>query len=249
MDYADAYNDMRDGGTGGNGDASTPGPTGIPDPNNPGYDTNGYPLSETPRSRTPGPATTQGPGSAPPAPPQTPDPAPDPGLSLNLSDGPLANFDEAAPQLAPIPAFQRRADFAPTTFAAPTMEAALNDPGYKFRVQQGRESLQNWAAARGTLNDTDTGKMLEDYGQNAAEQGYGNVYARDFGTWQGNETDRFGAWSANEGADERTYDMNKRSQYVDPFEAAYKAWVQRGNWYLNNQGTVANTAVGLAQLS
>lgn len=244
MDYADAYNEQQNGDPGGG--APPPGlPAGYRTPpdengiwqglNGQWYDRDGNPVAD-PSGGAPAPAAP-----APAPQPTTPPPAP-------LGGGALANFGEAAPQLAQIPAFQRRPDFVPTTFTAPTMEAALNDPGYKFRVQQGRDSLQNWAAARGTLNDTDTGKMLEDYGQNSAEQGYGNVYARDFGAWQGNEADRFGAWSANESADERTYGINRQSQYMDPYEAAYNAWVQRGNWYNQNQGTVANTATAWANM-
>lgn len=240
MDYQNAYDDM-------NGGQGTPDPGGA-DPNagKPGYHydpTQGLWVPDRTVPVTPEHGTTTvdqnltGAGDT-----TTPPPPPPPG------GGALAPFSEAAPTLAQQPAFQRRPDFAPTTFTAPTLEEAMNDPGQRTRVLQGQNSLQGWAAARGTLNDSDTAKMLIDYGQNAAEQGYGNVYARDFGAWQGNEADRFGAWSANESADERAYGLDRQSQYVDPYTAAYNAWVQRGNFYLNNQGTVAQSALGLAQL-
>lgn len=222
MDYADAY-------------SAQAGDYGMPDMSNgdPNAGAPGYHYDETqgmwvPNQVDPTKNPTRGGEQRPeePAPTDPPPPPPPPS-----GGGALAPFAEAAPQLAQQPAFSF------DQFKTPTMEEALNDPGYQFRVQQGRDSLQNWAAARNTLNDSDTGKMLIDYGQNAAEQGYGSVYARDFGAWQGTEQ-----------AAERSYGMNRQSQYIDPWTAAYNAWVQRGNWYNQNQGTVAQTALGFASL-
>jgi hypothetical protein len=236
QEYQDVY-----GESAGVPDYQRPGgPTGIPDPNHPGYDTAGYPLP----GRTGGPVTATNPpadgtpingaqnSTTPPAPPAPPakDPAPDPG-GLDTTSGPLAAFGEAAP------AFPTMAPFSYEAFKAPTMEDALNDPGYQFRLSQGRDALQNWAAARGTLNDSDTAKMLIDYGENSAEQGYGNVYARQHDLWQGNEQ-----------AAERQYGINRQTQVVDPYTAAYNGWVQRGNWYYNNQGNIVGAALGFAQL-
>jgi hypothetical protein len=218
------------------------GPTGVPDPNNPGYDTAGYPLpggrtapptanvpppgnvpvNGAPNVTQPPPSDTGGGGLPPPPPPPAP---PDP------SSGALAQFSEPAPQYPTQPAY------VGTQFKAPTMADALNDPGAQARWQRGQESLQNWAAARGTLNDTDTAKMLLDYGQNSEAQDYGNVYARQFGTWQGNEQQA-----------QQQYGINRQTQAIDPWTAAYNEWVQKGNFYLNNQGTVANTALGFARL-
>jgi hypothetical protein len=70
-------------------------------------------------------------------------------------------------------------------FNAPSGADALNEPGYQFRVQQGRDSLENWAAARGTLNDSSTAKSLIDYGQAAGEQGYADVWNRQYNQYQG----------------------------------------------------------------
>ena len=281
-DYQDVYNADQDPTGGGYG-----GPTGVPDPNNPGMDTAGYPLSArtAPPSATPGQGFTSGPGFTntspvkPSQPTNIPDPnnpeydtagfllgssrdaqgnlhipnpvtgrvattpagtlnttydplkPPPPPPGSNLQGGALANFGEGAP------AFPNEPAYTASRFTAPTIGDAINNPGYQFRVQQGRDSLQNWAAARGTLNDTGTAKALEDYGQNAAEQGYGEVYARTFNDWQ-----------ANEDAQRQAYGMNRISQHIDPWTAAYNAWAQRGNWYLQNQGTVANTALGFASL-
>jgi hypothetical protein len=196
----------------------------------PGQDQQQDPTRQGPVTAIANPATTQGPGAAPPTaggggvePPPPPPP--------DTSTGPLANFSE------PAPTFPNEPAYTPGTFSAPSFDEALNDPGYKFGVQQGEASLGNWAAARGTLNDSDTGKMFIDYGRNAAQQGYGNVYARDFGTWQ-----------ANEQARQSAYGMNRQTQYIDPWTASYNAWAQRGNWYLGNQGNVVNAAIGFGNL-
>jgi len=64
------------------------------------------------------------------------------------------------------------------TFQAPTDVTEKNDPGYKFRLQQGQDAIQRSAAARGGLLNTGTAKDLNDYTQNAASGEYGNVYNR-----------------------------------------------------------------------
>jgi hypothetical protein len=57
--------------------------------------------------------------------------------------------------------------------------AITSDPSYKWRLGQGTEALENSAAARGGLLSGNTGKALQDYGQNAASQEYSN----EFGRW------------------------------------------------------------------
>lgn len=89
----------------------------------------------------------------------------------------------------------------PGAYQAPTMAEAENDPGYQFGRQQGEDSLQRWAAARGTLNDSGTAKALLDYGRNAATQQYTTVDARN----------------------RDTYKTNYQTQYVDPYLNAYKS--------------------------
>lgn len=95
------------------------------------------------------------------------------------------------PQFPTIPKFQ-----------APSADDALNDPGYQFVRDQGRDSLQNWAAARGTLNDSSTAKSLEDYGQSAAQQQYANVYGR--------------RWNE--------YGADVQNNYFAPFAAQERNW-------------------------
>lgn len=224
MGYADQYSDQP--GDYGMPDTSNgPGPSGIPDPYHPGYDTAGYPLptegtGPTPREQPPAntPPPTRDDPTTPPTPP-------------NLGAGALAPFSE------PAPTFTTQPGYTATSFKAPTFEEALNNPGFQFRMKMGEQALQNAASARGTLNDSGTLQSMIDYGQNAGAAGYGDVFSRDFSTWQ-----------ANEDAQRQAYGLNRQTQYIDPWTAAYNAWVQRGNFYLNNQNTVANTALGFAQL-
>ena len=56
-----------------------------------------------------------------------------------------------------------------------------NDPGYKFRMQQGASALENSAAARGGLFSGAAGRALTEYGQNFASNEYQNAYNRDRG--------------------------------------------------------------------
>lgn len=52
------------------------------------------------------------------------------------------------------------------------------DPGYQFRMDEGRNALESGAAARGGLLGGGTGKALERYGQNYASGEYSNAYNR-----------------------------------------------------------------------
>lgn len=62
---------------------------------------------------------------------------------------------------------------------APTMEDAMNDPGYQFRANEGRRALEQSAAARGLLGSGGTLKNIDAWGQNFAKQEYGDVFNRN----------------------------------------------------------------------
>lgn len=105
-----------------------------------------------------------------------------------------------APNARPLPAFPTYTPPPAFAFKAPTPEDAKNDPGYQFRVQQGNQGLQAWAAAKGTLNDTGTATALDELNQNEATQEYANVWNRD--------------WQQQTGQ----YQTNYQTQYVDPYQ-------------------------------
>lgn len=54
------------------------------------------------------------------------------------------------------------------------------DPGFQFRMNEGRKALEGSAAARGSLNSGATLKALTRYGQDFASNEYGSAYGREF---------------------------------------------------------------------
>lgn len=74
------------------------------------------------------------------------------------------------------------------------------DPGYKFRMEQGQEALERGAAARGGLYSGAAGKALMDYGQGMGAQEYGAAFNR-FQVNRGNKvsdyTNRFNRFQTN----------------------------------------------------
>lgn len=166
------------------------------------------------------------PGNVNPAPDPTPTPPPAPAPGGGISSGLLAPYSVAPPTIPTAPSFQL------TPFSAPSASDAMNDPGYAFSVQQGENALQNWAAAKGTLNDSGTANALTQYGQQSAGTQYQNVWNRDFNSW-----------SANNAAALSAYNTNYQTQYKDPFTAAYDEWQQQGQFYLGNQGIAVPAAL------
>lgn len=76
-----------------------------------------------------------------------------------------------------VPAFDGPSYVQPGAFVAPEV---TDDPGYKFRLAQGLQALQNSAAAKGILRTGGTYKGLEDYSQQLASQEYQAAYNRAF---------------------------------------------------------------------
>lgn len=71
-------------------------------------------------------------------------------------------------------------------FQAPGAEGMFADPGYQFRLDQGRKALEQSAAGRGTLRTGGTLKDILGYGQNMASQEYGNVFNRALSAYTNN---------------------------------------------------------------
>jgi len=68
---------------------------------------------------------------------------------------------------------------ASEAFKLPTGQEALDqDPGYQFRLDQGRKALESSAAGRGLLRTGGTLKDIQDFGQQAASQEYQNAVNR-----------------------------------------------------------------------
>jgi hypothetical protein len=88
---------------------------------------------------------------------------------------PVGVFDPATTAWSPTAALSP----AGYAFEPPTgTELLAQDPGYQFRLEQGRQALEASAAARGGLLSGSTGQALSQYGQDLASQEYANAYQR-----------------------------------------------------------------------
>lgn len=135
-----------------------------------------------------------------------------------------------APSFTP-PSYTPPPAFVPDQFSAPSYADAQNDPGYQFAADEGQRALTQSKAAGGVLNTGGTLKDILAWGQNYAAQRYGDVYNRNYNTWQGNE-----------GAKERAYATNYGSQYLDPYKFAYQGALdtfnpQQQQWQTNMAST------------
>ena len=129
----------------------------------------------------------------------------------NINGSILAPFTEQlnapTPQALPTAPSYTGANAPPTLgnipqFTAPSIADAMAQPGYQFQLQQGANQLQNWAGAKGTLNDSSTADALQQFGQNSAQSDYQNVWNNDYSA----------------------YNANVNTQYTQPYNAAFANW-------------------------
>lgn len=93
-------------------------------------------------------------------------------------------------------------------FKTPTGDEVLKaDPGYQFRVSQGRKELEANRAAKGLSASGGTLKDLLAYGQNAAAQEYQNYYDRSLASYDVNKKTAEEEFATKE----RAYDRNKQT--------------------------------------
>lgn len=218
---------------------STPPPGYVLDPNSGSYVRSGAPAAPVAPAAPAAPSgggggggggLTLGPPSAPPGLPTIP----------------------GQPTYTPPPAFVPPAA-APSPFTAPSVADALANPGYQFQVQQGDLGLQNWAAAKGTLNDSETANALEQYNQNLAQSDYQNVYNNAL---QGYNTNVQTQYLDPNSQALQNYNTNYQTQYTDPYaiavqkqstsvaqnqtnwQDAYNAWLASNQLLQGEQGLV-----------
>lgn len=181
-----------------------------------------------------------------PAPPATP-PAPAPAGGTTGTAPNLGPFNETfqAPTMRPLPQTPTLKPAPQFSFQAPTAESAMSDPGYQFRLGQGVNALQRWAAAKGTLNDSGTANALMDYGQNAASQEYQNVWNRDYSVARDTYAPQFASWQAGNDRDALGYQTNAAwNQHANDMDYtnAWNSFLDRENlWKFN-----VSNAMGLA---
>lgn len=108
---------------------------------------------------------------------------------------------------------------APAPFAPPSSQDVLNgDPGYGFRVGQGKQALEQSAAARGVLNTGGTLQDLINYGQSAASNEYANAYSRALGTYDENYRNSLNSYITNFGSALTGYNSRYQTQYQVPYQ-------------------------------
>jgi len=144
------------------------------------------------------PVEPGGPDFPPPSPPLSHEPPPLappaaglPGAPVVVGGGGGGGFGGNGAR--PIFNFRNAPEFTPPVWNAPTMQDAMNEPGYQFRLEGGSDALERSAAARGVLRTGGTLKDVLEYGQNFATQEYGNVFNRAL---QGYDRDYRGAYDA-----------------------------------------------------
>ncbi len=132
-------------------------------------------------------------------------------------------------------------------FTAPTGQDMLQEPGFQFRMDQGRKALQASQFGKGAGLSGAAAKGIEEYGQNFASQEYGNVYNRavnDYGINRNNAADIWGkqygqrndvyqARASNFGQ-HNTFNLgNANNDYAARRDAAmneFNRWKASGDW-------------------
>lgn len=150
--------------------------------------------------------------------------------------------DAALPRYGGAPAFS----FA--DFQAPTANDVLSDPGYQFRQDQGRKSIETSASAKGLLNSGGTLADLLGFGQQLGSQEFGNVFDRKYNTWNANRQNAADA-----------YRVNYSTQFSDPYQfdttrantsydRAQQQFQNDQNLWFKNQDSPFNKLFSLSQL-
>lgn len=203
------------------------GATGIPDPNNPGYDTAGYPLPQEPLKPNPIVPTPNGNDN-------------DNGNGKNTDNGggggggglvdpytaPAPNYI-AAPTFTP-PTYTKAPAFSYGDFTPTQANDVLTEPGYQFGLDQGEQALTQNRAASGLLNTGSTLKDILAFGNNYATGQYNNVDQR-----------RRADYTMNRDNAVQNYNTNYQTQYVDPYKASYQSALdvfapQMADWSAHN---------------
>lgn len=163
---------------------------------------------------TPGTSPTWGVGTRTSIPPTTPPTTPPvtpptmPKVGSGLTDGSLLDpftgqFERpdmgaaaraALGVLPDVPQFQGPDVPTIDPFQIPTGEDVTADPGFRFRLDEGLQALQNAAAAKGLLRSGGTLKDFIRYGQGFASNEYQNVFNRNQSVWEADTRNTFGTF-------------------------------------------------------
>lgn len=89
-----------------------------------------------------------------------------------------------------------------------TMADYQEDPGYQFRLNQGEQSINRNALARGRYNSGSVLKELQGYNSNLASQEFGNAFNR----WRAESGDIFGRLADASGRGQRAVESGNASR-------------------------------------
>lgn len=156
-----------------------------------------------------------------------------------------------APGFADPGTFNPGSPFSYKDFSAPQGQDVLKDPGFQFRMDQGRKALEASAAGKGVLRAGGTLKDLLSYGQNFASQEYGNVFNRALQEYDTNRKNAFDTYSTGYqgrkdqygfGADRANslnsfnvgnaqFDFSGRQRQAEQeFQDLFNRWSKEGDW-------------------
>jgi hypothetical protein len=149
------------------------------------------------------------------------------GGDFNATLSPRATFGTAPTFTAPT--FGAPPPFAYNKqFSAPTASELSNEPGFQFRLDQGRKALEQSAAGKGVLRTGGTLKDLINYGQNFASNEYGNAYNRKFNEYKFDYDKEADIYARNYGVSRDVFDRNYKGKY-DEFQPQMTVWQTNAN--------------------
>lgn len=108
-----------------------------------------------------------------------------------------------------------------------------NDPGYKFQFGEGERALNAQAARSGLLGSGRALKEATQYGQGMAEGQFGNVYNRNFNTWN----------------QENQNLSNLVTGGKDAYQGAFNRWGLENAGMQNLAGTGLTAATGIGDIA
>lgn len=121
------------------------------------------------------------------------------------------------------------------------------DPGIDFRINKGRDQLENSATARHFLHTGQTMKDIVDYGQNAASQEYGNAAARDLGVYTTNTGNQVNSYNAAQNQNLAS-NAQRSAAYNTNVANDFASFLQREKQFRQNQADQYNRLSGTAAL-
>lgn len=120
----------------------------------------------------------------------------------------------------------RPGTYAPTGFQAPSMAAAMANPGYQFSAQEAVDRTLNSAAAAGMTRGPNARRAVAENILDLAERNYGTVYDREYQQWLAENGLAGDAFDRNLGADVTVTGANNNAALAE-LEPQLQEWEAR----------------------